>query len=87
MCEHDEVHGASEHERIRADEAHWNTLTFVGIQDCFGLRGPDEVLELRNCTCGSTLGRRAKMSTLQRGAGDLHVRDALEGVAAPSQSV
>ncbi len=49
--------GNAGHARLRADEDRWSALAFVGIQECDNLRGPDDVLELRNCTCGSTLER------------------------------
>jgi hypothetical protein len=39
------------HEDLKRDAARWVELRFVGIQT-FGAR---EALELRNCTCGSTL--------------------------------
>ncbi len=32
----------------------WSTLALVGVQDD-GAGLPDSVLELRNCSCGSTL--------------------------------
>lgn len=39
------------HEDVKQSEA-WHTLRFVGVQ------GDDvEVLELRNCVCGSTLAK------------------------------
>lgn len=55
-------HGTADHDQLQSDDARWNELTFVGIQDCFGLREPDDIIELRNCTCGSTLGRYGKRS-------------------------
>ena len=48
-------HDDDGHARLRADESRWSTLAFVGIQECYELH---DILELRNCTCGSTLGRR-----------------------------
>jgi hypothetical protein len=60
--EDDGVHGAASHADLRADEARWNALALVGIQDCYELREPGDVIELRNCTCGSTLGRRTRRS-------------------------
>ncbi|HSX22270.1 MAG TPA: DUF1508 domain-containing protein [Gaiellaceae bacterium] len=54
----DGEHDQAAHARVRADPDRWNALPFVGFQDCFGLRPPGEILELRNCTCGSTLARR-----------------------------
>ena len=56
----DEPHGHASHARLRADEGRWSSLAFVGIQECYELRGPDDIIELRNCTCGSTLGRRTR---------------------------
>ena len=51
-------HGFAYHEKLRTDDNLWHALEPLGIQECYGLRGPDEAIELRNCTCGSTLGRR-----------------------------
>lgn len=42
------------HARLRADNELWNALPFVGIQCDLH---DSEVVELRNCGCGSTLGR------------------------------
>ena len=56
----DEPHSSGGHARLRADEARWSTLALVGIQESCELRGPNYILELRNCTCGSTLGRRTR---------------------------
>lgn len=46
----------SQHAAMKLDPAVWATLEFVGLQiteaDDYG---PREVLECRNCTCGSTL--------------------------------
>jgi hypothetical protein len=46
----------TQHDYLKADAARWSKLEFVGYQvtkaDAFG---PREVLELRNCSCGSTL--------------------------------
>lgn len=55
-----ELHDQAEHALVCADPVRWNALAFVGYQDCFGLRPPGEILELRNCTCGSTLARRMR---------------------------
>lgn len=55
-----DAHGICGHERLRADEDRWIALAFVGIQECGALREPDDIIELRNCTCGSTLGRRQR---------------------------
>lgn len=43
------------HARIRADVELWNALPLVGIQH--DLDNSEMVIELRNCVCGSTLGR------------------------------
>jgi len=56
----DGPHGCADHARLRADEDRWSTLALVGIQECCELRGPNYIIELRNCTCGSTLGRRTR---------------------------
>ena len=56
----DGPHGRADHARLRADEGRWSALALVGIQECCELRGPNDILELRNCTCGSTLGRRTR---------------------------
>ena len=61
----DDMHDKDGHARIREDDGRWHTLTIVGIQECFGLRGPDDIIELRNCTCGSTLGRRTRSNAMQ----------------------
>ena len=61
----DGTHDSSSHARVLTDEDRWNALTLIGLQDCFGLRGPDDVIELRNCTCGTTLGRRTKRTELR----------------------
>lgn len=55
----DGPHDHVSHAQLCADEDRWSTLAIVGIQECYGLRG-DDVIELRNCTCGSTLGRRTR---------------------------
>ena len=56
--EEEAAHDGSVHEQLREDGARWITLPFVGIQR--GAAGLSYALELRNCTCGSTLGRRVK---------------------------
>ena len=65
MSESDRPHDSASHAHIRADEGRWNALPLVGLQDCFGLRGPDDIIELRNCTCGTTLGRRTRRTGLK----------------------
>ena len=47
-------HDAAEHKRIRSDEDRWNALPLLGVQH---RDDRDYVIELRNCSCGSTLGR------------------------------
>jgi hypothetical protein len=46
-------HDHAFHAEIRADDARWEELPFVGVQ-----QGESYSLELRHCTCGSTIGRR-----------------------------
>ena len=52
-------HAAALHAELRADTARWNALPLVGFQ-----YGEEEcaqvIVELRHCTCGSTLGRRVR---------------------------
>ena len=50
-------HDATVHEQLRDDLKRWRSLTLIGTQPCLD---PTIVVELRNCTCGSTLGRRVK---------------------------
>ncbi len=52
-------HTIEYHESLKLDESAWSELRYVGIQHFPAEDGaPDERLELRNCTCGSTLARR-----------------------------
>lgn len=44
-----------DHEAIKLDEARWSALVYVGIQPTYDEPGKPTHLELRNCTCGSTL--------------------------------
>ena len=44
-----------DHQAIKLDEAAWSALELVGVQDP---DDPEWALELRNCTCGSTLARK-----------------------------
>jgi hypothetical protein len=53
----DDVLSRAVHAKLRASSAHWNALPLVGYQHCCD---PDIVVELRNCACGSTLGRRTR---------------------------
>ena len=49
MCSRD-------HTALKLDSAAWRSLEWVGVQRFDGHDGePPLVLELRNCTCGSTL--------------------------------
>jgi len=50
-------HRDEDHNRLRMDEERWGELAFVGIQES---EVNDIAIELRNCTCGTTLGRRAQ---------------------------
>lgn len=49
------VHENAFHSELRADDTRWNALPFVGLQQG---DDPHDTLELRDCVCGSTLGRR-----------------------------
>jgi predicted nucleic acid-binding Zn finger protein len=53
------VHDGACHAKIKTDGRHWRTLPLVGIQRYVGA-DQDVIVELRNCTCGSTLGRRVR---------------------------
>lgn len=57
------MHDREIHQRLRDDGVRWNALPFVGIQH--GAADLSYVLELRNCTCGSTLGRRIQEETMK----------------------
>lgn len=47
---------ATRHDAIKADPVAWSKLDYRGLQR---LRSdPRHAIELRNCTCGSTLGIR-----------------------------
>jgi len=52
------VHDAAIHQRLRRDERRWQKLPLVGFQHYDA--DEDVVVELRNCSCGSTLGRRVR---------------------------
>lgn len=44
------------HEATKADKAQWLKLAFVCVQRIkYDDGGADEVVEMRNCGCGSTL--------------------------------
>lgn len=60
----DQLHDSASHVRLRNDKQRWSALSLVGIQECNGLRGPDAIIELRNCTCGTTLGRLTRRTAL-----------------------
>lgn len=46
------------HEAIKADEIRWRSLKYVGVQVIEAdEHGPEERTELRDCHCGSTLGK------------------------------
>jgi hypothetical protein len=50
-----------DHAQIKTDDAAWYALAFVGVQTIEPVDfDPAERLELRNCSCGSTLARRAR---------------------------
>jgi uncharacterized protein YegP (UPF0339 family) len=52
---HDHDH---DHDQLRANDARWLALPLVGIQRSDTTTNAD--IELRHCTCGSTIGRRLK---------------------------
>lgn len=58
----EEEHTAAAHAEIRADTLLWKALPLIGFQQ-HDQSDPDDVIELRNCTCGSTLGKRTRRST------------------------
>lgn len=46
-----------DHEVLKRDAAAWSSLPLVGVQRIEADEsGPREDIELRNCSCGSTLG-------------------------------
>ena len=61
------LHSDAAHAEIRADILRWKSLPLVGFQQRAEPHDPGDadgdVIELRNCTCGSTLGRRARTTT------------------------
>jgi hypothetical protein len=59
-CDH--IHG--EHDAMRDDDATWQTLPLRGYQDAWPRT--DEVLELRDAPCRSTLARRRRCTAEQR---------------------
>jgi uncharacterized protein YegP (UPF0339 family) len=58
-------HTAALHAEVRADIMRWKSLPLVGFQQRVEPHDPDDVVELRNCTCGSTLGRRTRRLTMR----------------------
>lgn len=58
MLEHEDVHTRALHAELRADVTRWNALPLVGFQQSGEEHDPNVDVELRHCTCGSTLGRR-----------------------------
>ena len=58
-------HTPALHAEVRADIIRWKSLPFVGFQQCVEPHDPNDVIELRNCTCGSTLGRRLRRSSMR----------------------
>lgn len=58
-------HSAAVHAEVRADIMLWRALPFVGFQQRSESHDPDDVIELRNCTCGSTLGRRTRRTRMR----------------------
>lgn len=49
------------HTAIKRDDKMWQTLVFVGVQHVEASGDePAYTIELRDCPCGSTLGRVAK---------------------------
>jgi hypothetical protein len=49
---------AGHHEALKLDDRRWTALELIGVQVIEGDEAdPEERLELRNCTCGSTLAR------------------------------
>ena len=60
-CQHGYDHNA-----IRSDDAAWSALRFTGIQHDTDDDGNPAPLELRDCSCGSTLARPAPIDTRPR---------------------
>lgn len=46
-----------DHEALKQDEARWSALEYRGLQRTYDEPGFPTHLELRNCECGTTLGR------------------------------
>jgi hypothetical protein len=49
------------HEQLKRDRARWSELEYVGLQRFSGF----DALELRNCSCGSTLAVQVDESSSQ----------------------
>lgn len=55
------AHTTEFHESLKRDLSQWNCLMFIGNQVIDAWEDePEEVLEMRNCSCGSTLCRKIK---------------------------
>ena len=54
------MHDDTFHAELRKNTKRWKELPLIGFQRCAEVFGPGEAIELRNCPCGSTLGRRIK---------------------------
>jgi hypothetical protein len=46
------------HQRLKLDPDVWASMEYVGVQEGIHDANPPYDLELRNCTCGSTLAKR-----------------------------
>ncbi len=56
------VHTQAAHQLLKRNQLLWRQLEYVGVQVFHADEdGPEERLELRNCTCGSTLARRIEV--------------------------
>lgn len=52
-----------DHVEVKRDEIGWRQLEYVGVQIVDeDESGPAERIEIRNCTCGTTLGRTESLS-------------------------
>jgi uncharacterized protein YegP (UPF0339 family) len=56
-------HDNDDHGQLRANDERWLALPLVGIQRSDTTTSAD--IELRHCTCGSTIGRRVKEETMR----------------------
>lgn len=48
-----------DHDALKASQSSWELLSFVGIQQDWDDNGNESPLALRNCSCGTTLARKA----------------------------